>query len=80
MQLPSPNRIDLDDPANVMLWADMMSISVERLREIVARVGPMAPAVKFYVAKSENAPRARGPSLTVNDLIGGVDLEACKGR
>jgi hypothetical protein len=80
MQLPSPNRIDLDDPANVMLWADMMSISVERLREIVARVGPMVPAVKFYAAKSEDRPRLKASTLKVDDLNSTAELEACKDR
>jgi Protein of unknown function (DUF3606) len=46
------NRINLDDPAELLLWADHLEITVERLREIVARVGPMAPSVAFYAKKS----------------------------
>jgi Protein of unknown function (DUF3606) len=46
------NRINLDDQAEVLLWADHLSITVERLREIVARVGPMAPSVAFYAKKA----------------------------
>jgi hypothetical protein len=48
------NRINLEDHADVMLWADNLSISVEQLREIVAKVGPMIPSVSFYAKKTAN--------------------------
>ncbi len=47
----SSNRINLQDPADVLLWADTLSIPVEQLHDIVARVGPMAPAVRYYAMK-----------------------------
>jgi Protein of unknown function (DUF3606) len=46
------NRINLEDQAELLLWADHLSITIERLREIVARVGPMAASVAFYAKKS----------------------------
>jgi hypothetical protein len=51
MDLPNPNRIDLDDHAQVMLWADMLAISDDRLVEIARKVGPMSAAVRFYASK-----------------------------
>ncbi len=51
MELPNPNRIDLEDPAAVMLWADMLSITPDRLVEIVRKVGPMSASVRFYATK-----------------------------
>ena len=57
------NRINLEDQAEALLWADHLSISVERLREIIARVGPMATAVAFYAKKAgqekRNVPEPR---------------------
>lgn len=51
MELPNPNRIDLDDEAAVLLWSDMLSITSDQLVEIVRKVGPMTAAVRFYAAK-----------------------------
>jgi len=51
MDLPNPNRINLDNRAEVLLWADMLAISAERLVEIAGKVGPMSAAVRFYAAR-----------------------------
>ncbi len=51
MDLPNPNRIDLDNPADVMLWSDMLSITTEQLIEIVQKIGPMSAAVRFYATR-----------------------------
>jgi len=53
MELPNPNRINVDDRAEVLLWADLLSISAERLIEIAGKVGPMSAAVRFYASKME---------------------------
>ena len=53
MDLPNPNRIDVDNRAEVLLWADMLAISAERLMEIATKVGPMSAAVRFYASKLE---------------------------
>ncbi len=64
MDLPNPNRIDLDDRAQVMLWADMLAISADRLVEIAGKVGPMSAAIRFYATKfgDERQPPATGRS------------------
>ena len=51
MDLPNPNRIDLDDRAQVLLWADLLAIPAERLVEIARKVGPMSAAIRFYASK-----------------------------
>ena len=43
------NRIDPADTAEVALFADALSISVEDLRAVIEKVGPMRPAIRFYV-------------------------------
>jgi EAL domain-containing protein (putative c-di-GMP-specific phosphodiesterase class I) len=55
--LGNPNRLDLDNTADVLLWADDLSISVERLHEIVDKVGPMRAAIRFYVVAARRASR-----------------------
>jgi hypothetical protein len=50
----SHNRINLEDHAEVMLLADNLSISIEHLKEIVAKVGPMIPSVSYYAKKTAN--------------------------
>jgi len=51
MHFPSPNRIDPADTAEVALFADALSISVEDLRAVIEKVGPMRPAIRFYVTR-----------------------------
>ena len=53
VEVRNPNRLDLGNDADILLWADDLAISVERLRDIVAKVGPMRAAVRFYVAATE---------------------------
>lgn len=48
----SMNRLDVNDASEMALFADSLSIPVERLQEIVAKIGPMRPAIRFFVAKS----------------------------
>jgi hypothetical protein len=45
-------RISLSDPMLVGAWAKRLGVSAERLREVVARVGPRAADVAAHVAKS----------------------------
>lgn len=59
MHLPSLNQLDPADTAEVALFADVLSISSEHLLEIVAKVGPMRPAIRFYAMRSVNE-RRRG--------------------
>jgi hypothetical protein len=70
----SPNRINLEDQADVMLWADNLAISVEQLHEVVAKVGPMVPSVRFYVKKStqERKPSAPERAPRQNAIAGAV--------
>ncbi len=49
VHVANPNRLDLCNHADVLLWADDLSISVKRLREVVAKVGPMRAAVRSYM-------------------------------
>ena len=46
---PRSSALDLEDPAEMMLWADALSISMDRLRDIVSKVGPMRAAIRCYV-------------------------------
>lgn len=63
--LPNPNRLAIDEPAEVLLWADDLSISAERLREIVEKVGPMRAAIRGYVnAQRRSAGRVSTPIET----------------
>ena len=63
--LVNPNRLDQADRAEVLLWADDLSISVARLLEIVAKVGPMRAAIRFYVDAGRAADRVpAGEHLT----------------
>ena len=49
----NPNCLDINNTADVMLWADDLGISIERLHEIVDKVGPMRAAIKFYANASK---------------------------
>jgi diguanylate cyclase (GGDEF)-like protein/PAS domain S-box-containing protein len=51
------NCLDRDDAAETMLWADDLGITVEYLREIVSKVGPMRAAVRFYVTAASKRGR-----------------------
>ncbi len=53
--LGNPNRLDVSNLADVMLWADDLSIPVERLLEVVKKVGPMRAAIRFYVNTSRQS-------------------------
>ena len=60
--LPNPNRLAVREMADVLLWADDLSISVDRLLEIVEKVGPMRAAIRGYVnAQRRSAGRASNP-------------------
>ena len=66
MHLPSPNQLDPTDAAEVALFADALSITSEALLEIVAKVGPMRPAIRFYAlrgAKETKRGKTRDASL-----------------
>ncbi len=52
VDVATPNRLNLADPAEVLLWADDLGISVEDLCAIVAKVGPMRAAIRFYASTS----------------------------
>ena len=73
------NRIDLDNEADVLLWADTLSITKEQLREIVAKVGPMPAAVRFYASRTVEVPKAgaAGKSTPVLTL---AEIESCRSK
>ena len=50
-----PNRLDVDNFAEVMLCADDLSISAEELRRIVTKVGPMRAAIRYYVQSTQRS-------------------------
>jgi diguanylate cyclase (GGDEF)-like protein/PAS domain S-box-containing protein len=58
VEVTNPNRLDVNNPADVLLWADDLSVSVDRLREVVAKVGPMRAAVRFYLKADTKVERA----------------------
>jgi len=59
------NRIDPADTAEIALFADSLSIPVEELLAAIQKVGPMRPALRFYVTRNATVARrgkAREPS------------------
>lgn len=43
-------RIDVDNAADMAAWSKELDLPVERLREVIAMIGPMTAAIRFYVA------------------------------
>jgi diguanylate cyclase (GGDEF)-like protein/PAS domain S-box-containing protein len=63
----NPNRLNLADDAEVLLWADDLSISVEQLREIAAKVGPMRAAIRFYASTIRRAELQAVTNLSIRN-------------
>ena len=53
--LPNPNCLELGNHAEMLLWADDLSISTDRLQEIVKKVGPMRAAIHGFVMAQRRA-------------------------
>ncbi len=43
-------RIDVEDADQVALWSHELEIPESRLREVIALIGPMTAAIRYYVA------------------------------
>jgi len=50
-QSTTPVRINLTDDAKRAYWAATLGVSEDRLREVVAEVGPVAKDVRFYLGR-----------------------------
>jgi uncharacterized protein DUF3606 len=46
------SRIDVNEDYEVRYWTETLGVSAERLREVVARVGTSADAVRQAVGKN----------------------------
>jgi hypothetical protein len=44
-------RVDVNEEWELRYWSDKFGVSTERLKEAVARVGPMAENVEEYLRK-----------------------------
>jgi len=75
MTLPEPTslraniRINVDEAYEVKHWARQLGVSIERLRAVIAQVGPLVDAVRLHLKDEmhpDNPWYPRGERTEVN--------------
>ena len=61
-------RINVDEPYEVKHWARQLGVSIERLRAVIAQVGPLVDAVRLHLKDEIHPdnpwyPRAEQPKV-----------------
>ena len=57
-QRPTPDRIDLSDPAAVARWTSELDVSEAQLREALAAVGDLAGDVEMHLKGTRSSTNA----------------------